>query len=94
MRDSADKKTVDAFGTRRRGRPSTGKAMTEAEKKRAQRERARAIIWETAGIPDYTQVPTAMLVEAVSQSVARGSPHILKACAKELVQRAQANSLD
>jgi hypothetical protein len=42
MKDHTDKKTLDILGEKRRGRPSTGSALSVAERKRKQREKEKA----------------------------------------------------
>jgi len=39
MQDTRDKQTLDILGTKRRGRPSTGKALSGAERVRKHREK-------------------------------------------------------
>ena len=52
MKDSHDFATIDLLGKKRsRGRPSTGCAMTPAERKRLQRERAGHVVF-TVELPE------------------------------------------
>lgn len=88
MIDKKDRKTIEAFP--KRGRPSTGKALTPAERKKQQRERAKKTIW-SSDIPDYSQIPTAMLLESLSFAVSTGAPNIAKAITREIIKRAKAN---
>lgn len=52
MRDTYDSVTIDWLGAKRpRGRPATGRAMTNAERKRLQRERAGQVVF-TVDLPE------------------------------------------
>ncbi len=51
MIDSNDKTTFDLFGNKRRGRPVTGKAKSDAQRMREYRERKKK---EQAATPEIT----------------------------------------
>jgi len=44
MQDNQDKQTLDLLGAKRRGRPSTGKALTSAERVRKHRQKKTDVI--------------------------------------------------
>ncbi|WP_148264813.1 hypothetical protein [Collimonas fungivorans] len=52
MKDHHDSVTIDLLAEKRpRGRPATGRAMTSAERKRLQRERAGRVVF-TVDLPE------------------------------------------
>lgn len=64
MKDPADNVTADLLPSpKRRGRPKTGKAMTPAERKRAQRNRDQGKIGMLLDAPH--KVPTRVLAETL-----------------------------
>lgn len=85
MKDCADTVTHELPLPRRRGRPSTGEAMTPAQRKRAQRARDRA----ASMTDDYTSCTTERLLRELGFAVAHGLCLIAQAVASELQARAQ-----
>lgn len=86
-----DTKTPDMIGEpKRRGRPATGKAMTAAERKRAQRERDREAFWKCTPAGEMS---TTGLLESLAYAVNRGLSIDAKAIADELVKRAEKTAM-
>lgn len=85
MQDPADTVTAELPLARKRGRPSTGEALTPAQRKRAQRARDRA----ASRTDDYTSCTTERLLRDLGYAVAHGMPYIAQAIAAELHARAQ-----
>lgn len=86
-----DTKTPDLLGEpKRRGRPATGKAMTAAERKRAQRERDREAFWKCTPAGEMS---TTGLLESLAYAVHRGLSIDAKEIAAELVKRAEATAM-
>ena len=85
MQDPADTVTAELPLARKRGRPSTGEAMTPAQRKRAQRARDRS----ASRTDDYTSCTTERLLRDLGYAVAHGLPYIAQAIAAELFARAQ-----
>ena len=85
MKDLTDTVTPELSLPRRRGRPSTGEAMTPAQRKRAQRSRDRA----ASRTDDYTSCTTERLLRDLGYAVVHGMPYIAQAIASELHARAQ-----
>lgn len=66
MKDPADKVTADLLPSPKgRGRPKTGKAMTPAERKAAQRKRDREKYGELYDAPQ--RVPPRIIAEAIGR---------------------------
>lgn len=89
MIDTRDSLTMDAFPQARRGRKPTGKALSAAERKRAQRERDKAAASRAASPADYAAMSTTGLLEALAEAVRDKSPVVAKKLAAELVKRAK-----
>lgn len=85
MKDLTDTVTPELSLPRRRGRPSTGEAITPAQRKRAQRSRDRA----ASRTDDYTSCTTERLLRDLGYAVVHGMPYIAQAIASELHARAQ-----
>lgn len=85
MKDPIDTVTNELPLPRRRGRPSTGEAMTPAQRKRAQRARDRA----SSRTDDYSNCTTERLLRDLGYAVVHGLPYIAQAIASELHARAQ-----
>jgi len=85
MKYQADTVTLDLTLPRRRGRPSTGEAMTPAQRKRAQRARDR----EASSTDDYASCTTERLLRELGFAVAHGLCFIAQAVSSELQARAQ-----
>lgn len=86
MKDPIDTVTAELPLPRRRGRPSTGEALTAAQRKRAQRARDRS----ASRTDDYASCTTERLLRDLGYFVTNGMPYIAKAIASELQARAQA----
>lgn len=89
MIDPKDKLTADLLGPKR-GRPATGKAMTAAERKRKQRQRARMQIFKPGG--SFDEIATTDLCAELSAAVTGGKISTFDAIAKELKRRNRENS--
>jgi len=85
MKDPIDTVTNELPLPRRRGRPSTGEALTPAQRKRAQRARDRA----ASRAEDYSNCTTERLLRDLGYAVALGLPYIAQDIASELHSRAQ-----
>lgn len=85
MKDHTDTVTHELPLPRRRGRPSTGEAMTPAQRKRAQRARDRA----ASRHDDYSSCTTERLLRDLGYAVAHGLPFIAEAIFRELHYRAE-----
>lgn len=85
MKDQADTVILELPLARRRGRPSTGEAMTPAQRKRAQRARDRA----ASMTDDYASCTTERLLRELGCCVAHGLCLTAQAVASELQARAQ-----
>lgn len=66
---------IDAFPTKKRGRPATGKAMTAAERKRAQRERDLNAIYDPEN--NIVNASTRGLAEELAKLVEAGDNYYL-----------------
>lgn len=85
MKDLADTVTHELPLPRRRGRPSTGEAMTPAQRKREQRARDRA----ASRADDYGNCTTERLLRDLGHAVAHAMPFTVQAIATELQYRAE-----
>lgn len=89
-----DTQTIDMHGEpKRRGRPATGKAMSAAERKRAQRARDRKTLTTSmqAGRLDTQSMSLDGLLNAMAEVVKIGLPDVAMTLAAELVRRASLN---
>lgn len=93
MKDQADKVKAELIPMpKKRGRPATGKAMTAAERKRAQRERERQQIWGDFDIMgNWQNLTMTALLEGMASAVRAGSVGLVEMIAAELARRAAAN---
>lgn len=88
MIDKTDTQTLDAFPAKKRGRPSTGKALTAAERKRAQRARdMKKIVGEKS--PDYASATLTALLEQLPYLIANKRTSQVKAITAEINKRAK-----
>lgn len=85
MQDPADTVTAELPLARKRGRPSTGDAMTPAQRKRAQRARDRA----ASMTDDYTNCTNERLLRELGFAVTHGLCYLSQAIARELQYRAE-----
>lgn len=85
MKDQADTVTHELPLARRRGRPSTGEAMTPAQRKRAQRARDRAATMTD----DYTSCTNERLLRELAFAVSHGLCYLFQTIARELQYRAE-----
>ena len=69
----------------RRGRPSTGKAMTPAERKRAQRDRDYGRIRKA--LDDWAAVPDRVLLEMLLPAARLSTPTLAKRAWQEIGRR-------
>ena len=86
MQDPADTVTAELPLARKRGRPSTGDAMTPAQRKRAQRSRDRS----ASRVDDYASCTTERLLRDLGYAVAHGMMYTAQGIAAELHNRAKA----
>lgn len=89
-----DTQTINMYGEpKRRGRPATGKAMSAAERKRAQRARDRKTLTASmqAGRLDTQSMTLDGLLNAMAEVVKIGLPDVAMTLAAELVRRASLN---
>jgi hypothetical protein len=85
MQDPADTVTAELPLARKRGRPSTGEAMTPAQRKRAQRARDRA----ASRHDDYGNCSTERLLRDLGYAAVHAMPFTVQAIARELQYRAE-----
>lgn len=85
LKDHTDTVTRELPLPRRRGRPSTGEAMTPAQRKRAQRARDRAASMSD----DWTSCTTERLLRELGLCVSFGLCLTAQAVVSELLARAQ-----
>lgn len=86
MIDKNDKKTISLIPTaKNRGRPSTGSAMTAAQRKAEQRKRDRHII-TNENLSDAT---ITALCEQLQHKVSMGDVDLVKGITLELMKRAR-----
>jgi hypothetical protein len=87
--------TTISIAPKKRGRPATGKAMTAAERKRAQRERERQQIWGDFDIMgNWQNLTMTALLEGMASAVRAGSVVLVEMIAAELARRAAANKTE
>jgi hypothetical protein len=92
MIDKNDSLTQDAFPIKLRGRPRTGRAMTDAQRKRNQRRRALNEIRDAmAGKRSFDSVSLTALMTELAAAVRHGYPDTVRAISEELVKRANGN---
>lgn len=90
-----DSKTVDVYGLRKRGRPSTGAAKSAAQRKREQRQRDELIIWGSQSERNGLDIEDASLdglLEAARKCTSSGSTELLKVLCSELLRRSKSLS--
>ena len=87
----ADRQTLDAFPLKRRGRPSTGKAKTAAERMAEKRMRDSAAIDRARTKADYRDLTTVQLMQAMTSCVELGAVKTVRMIGEVLVERAQKN---
>jgi CRP-like cAMP-binding protein len=88
MKDQADTVTLDLPLSSKRGRPSTGHALTPAERKRAQRKRDRHVMGEAfSDHARIAEIPTTSLCEALACYVSSGFPRLASVVMTELARR-------
>lgn len=90
MIDQNDKATLDAFGKVRRGRPPTGKAMSAAERKAAQRQRDRERMFAEDS-SSWKEMTVAGLIETLPAAVSSGNIEWVRAVHRELERRTEIN---
>lgn len=84
-KDKNDNKTIDAFPTKKRGRPATGSAMTAAQRKADQRKRDRQLVTSE----NLTDATTTALCEQLQHRVSIGDVDLVKGITLELMKRAR-----
>lgn len=86
MKDAHETKTAELLdSTKRRGRPASGKAMSAAARKQAQRE--RWLDMQMSG--DLAAVPVTALLDWMQRAVRIGAPELVHYYAAELAGRAR-----
>ena len=90
MIDKKDTKTLDLpVLPKKRGRPSTGKALTAAQRKQRQRAKDWAITANGIGTMDFKEMTTTGLLEQLASAVATQNHELAKSLAAELVKRSK-----
>ncbi len=94
MIDVTYTKTQDLIGDlpKKRGRPSTGRARTAAQRKAEQRARARETFVEGGG--DFSTITTPMLCEMLSVHIGQGLGYTSGLIMKELAKRASRSQVE
>lgn len=93
MIDSLDKSTNDIFGKKKPGRPSTGKAMTPAERKRVQRAKALYDFREALeGKKLMSDISMTALIHELQKCIQFGLVDDVKKINSELLRRTKLNS--
>lgn len=87
-----DTKTPDMIGEpKKRGRPSTGKAMSGAERQRRLRERAKSAVWGDGDLmAALLHLPMSGLLEELGHAERAGSVEIVRRICDEIVSRTKA----
>lgn len=89
MIDKQDLKTVDAFPFQKRGRPSTGKALTPAQRKARQRAKDWITIANSVNRSDLKNMTTTGLLEQLSSAVSTKNYDLTKMITSEILIRAK-----
>lgn len=90
MIDAADKKTIPLIPElKKRGRPSTGTALTPAERKARQRDRDTRKTINAVVSGGFSEISTTGLLEQLSTAVATKNHDLAKVLAAQLVKRAK-----
>lgn len=90
MIDKTDSKTIDAFPAKKRGRPPTGKAMTPAQRKAAQRKRALLDVRKALeGKVPMSELSLTALITEMEASVRCGDFKTVNRIGFELTERAK-----
>lgn len=93
MQDPADTVTADLPLERKRGRPATGKAMTAAERKRAQRARQDEKVSDALNKKDgLKELSTALLLDELGHCIAGRYAYTAQSILDELQSRVGAIS--
>lgn len=92
MKQPEDTKTAELPGLRRRGRPSTGTAMTNAERQRAYRQRLAAQRYETdpgelSRVTLIDQLAAALRAIDSQDEFAEGAERVAEDLLSEIVTR-------
>src|SRR5690606_12399339 len=87
--DAKDKKTIDAFPAKQRGRPSTGSAKTAAQRMAEKRQRDRELLSRASLAADYSQLTTPALIECLPRMIADKQLSVVRKIAAELIKRAK-----
>ena len=83
-----EKTKNDEVIVKKRGRPSTGKALSPAERKQHQKDRD----WLNANVnDDFSKLTSAGLMEVLQSYMRSGYVNLLDKAVKELYTRARAN---
>ena len=90
MIDSADKKTIHLIPElKKRGRPSTGTALTPAERKARQRDRDTRKTINAVASGGFNAISTTGLLEQLSSAISLKNYDLAKVLASHLVKRAK-----
>lgn len=88
-KQAEDLKTIELLPKQaKRGRPTSGKAMSAAERKRAQRAKDKTMLWHKSNA--ITDVTTEGLLLGLAECVKGGNLAVLEQITAELKARAQA----
>ena len=88
MIDKKDIKAIDAFPFKKRGRPSTGSALTAAQRMAKKREADKLVIVTARYQSDFAVLSTQGLLQAMQHAVTNKYKSDARKIAAELVKRA------
>lgn len=88
MIDKKDSFTIDAFLVKKRGRPSSGTALTPAQRMAKKREADKLIIVSARYQSDFAVLSTQGLLQAMQHAVTNKYQADARKIAAELVKRA------
>lgn len=93
-RDTKDNSTLSLIpDVKKRGRPSTGNALSAAERKRRQRNRdSELLVKAFSDNADLSLVNTVSLIEHLQRYVANGNLTLAKDVTTELLKRTKQNA--
>lgn len=88
MIDKKDLKTLDAFPVKKRGRPTTGSALTAAQRMAKKREADKLVILTARYQADFAVLSIQGLLQAMQHAVTNKYQSDARKIAAELVKRA------
>jgi hypothetical protein len=89
MQDTRDTQTLDILGAKHRGRPSTGKALSGAERVRKHREKRKSELWLFSVLYGFSGASDADLIRWLSSELAKPTQGVyaFRDCLKEIEAR-------